>query len=248
MGLDLRRDLLHGLHPYAAVQVVGDGGDDQDDDDRGEQPIHHELQERQLEHEEPDVLVELRVLDPEVDGVTEQDPAVPAAGDAGAGDQGEQGGHARAHEHGAGPDDLVVALDKFLLRAHGPESRGDAVGDGEVHPHEDEEQEGEQGRQPQLGPENAAPDACEVQLLEPQVVGVEAGDAAQGDDEDEHDRGGDQQPDAGSSGADAAPARHVGGAHRKPSLGGCAQRLASAARTRRHPHPTCAGGCSWPVG
>ena len=61
--LHLRRDppALH-LQADAAVQVVGDGGDDQDDHRGGEQPVDDERQERQLEDVEADVDAELGVL------------------------------------------------------------------------------------------------------------------------------------------------------------------------------------------
>ena len=96
VGLDLGRHPGPGvLHPDAAVEVVGHGGDQQDDDQRGEQPGDHERQEGQLEDVEADVGVELRVLHTEVDAVDEQQPLVPLAGDTGPGDDGEQEGHAR---------------------------------------------------------------------------------------------------------------------------------------------------------
>ena len=66
--LDLGRHALTGrLHPDAAVQVVGDRGDDDDDQHCGEQPVHDEPQERELEHVEADVGVEERILLTEVD-------------------------------------------------------------------------------------------------------------------------------------------------------------------------------------
>ena len=59
VGLDLGRHLLHRrLEADAAVEVVGHGGDDEDDDDRREQPVGHELHERQLEDVEADVALE----------------------------------------------------------------------------------------------------------------------------------------------------------------------------------------------
>ena len=210
MGLDLGRHLLDGLHPDPTVEVVGDGGDDQDDDRRGKQPVDEELQERQLEHVETDVPVELRVLGAEGHVVGEQDPLVPVAGDAGPGDQREQGRYERAHEQGAGADDLVVALDQLFFRPHGTEGRRDAVGDGEVHPHQHEEEDGEQDGEAHLGAQDPAPHAGEVELLEPEVIGVEAGYAAQGDDQEEDDDRGHQQAHAATGGADTPCSRHVG--------------------------------------
>ena len=67
MRLHLRRDPLErALEPDPAVEVVRDRGDDEHDHEPGEQPLGDELQERQLEDVEADVLVELRVLRAEV--------------------------------------------------------------------------------------------------------------------------------------------------------------------------------------
>ena len=64
--LHLRRDPLErALEPDPAVEVVRDRGDDEHDHQAGEQPVDDELEERQLEDVEADVLVELRVLDAE---------------------------------------------------------------------------------------------------------------------------------------------------------------------------------------
>ena len=78
MGLDLRcHPLERALEADAAVEVVRDGRHEQDDDEAGEEPVGDEAQERQLEDVEADVLVELRVLDPEVDPVREEHPLLP---------------------------------------------------------------------------------------------------------------------------------------------------------------------------
>ena len=81
--LHLRRDPLERrLEADAAVEVVEHRGDDQDHEQRRERPARDELEERQLEHVEADVAVELRVLDAEVGGVREQDPVAPLRRDA----------------------------------------------------------------------------------------------------------------------------------------------------------------------
>ena len=57
MQLDLGRDpAVLDLEADPAVQVVGDRGDDEDDDEGREQPVHDEGQERQAEDVEADVL------------------------------------------------------------------------------------------------------------------------------------------------------------------------------------------------
>ena len=69
VGLHLRRHpVVLGAHADAAVEVVGDGGDDEHDQQRREQPADEEAQERQLEDVEADVGAELRVLDAEARG------------------------------------------------------------------------------------------------------------------------------------------------------------------------------------
>jgi hypothetical protein len=63
---------------YPAVEVVGDGGDDEGHDERAEEPVHEEGEERQFEDVEADIPVEERVLQPERARVPEEDPVVPA--------------------------------------------------------------------------------------------------------------------------------------------------------------------------
>ena len=179
---------------------MGHGGDQQDDDQRGEQPGDHERQEGQLEDVEADVGVELRVLHTEVDAVDEQQPLVPLAGDSGPGDDGEQEGHARPDPAGAVVDDVVVAPEQVLFGTHGREPGSDAVSDDQVGEAEDEEDPDEDPGQGDLGPQDRAEGVRLAQGVEPQVIGVEAGDASQrGDQEEQADR--DQDED------DAAPRR-----------------------------------------
>ena len=67
MRLHLRgHPLERRLQADAAVEVVRQRGDDEDDDQAREEPVEDEREERQPEHVEADVHVELRVLDPEV--------------------------------------------------------------------------------------------------------------------------------------------------------------------------------------
>ena len=155
MGLDLRRHpLARSLQPDAAVQVVGDGRDDDHDDHRREQPVDDEAQERQREDVEADVDAEERVLLPEVDAVGEQDPVVPLARRTDAGDEPEQQRHDDADQARASPDQLLVALDELLLGPGGTEPWCDAIGDPEVDPAEGEEDAGEDQRQRDLRSEH----------------------------------------------------------------------------------------------
>ena len=186
--LDLWGDLLAGcLHPNATVEVVGDRGDDEDDDDRGEQPSHDEPPERQLEDEEADVAPELRIGNVEGHVIAEEDPLVPVTRGAGPGDESEESGDGDAHQAAACADHLVIPLDDLLLGPQRPERGSDPVRDPEVHVHEHEEQGGEHDAKAELGPEHAAPHARQLQLSEPEVVGVEARDTPRRDEENEQD-------------------------------------------------------------
>ena len=195
MHLDLRRDALpRALHPDAAVEVVEHRGDDQHDEERRERPSHRELEERQPEHVEPDVLAELRILLAEVDRVPEQDPAAPLGGDAAAHDQREEQRDQHAQATRVGRDVRAVALDDLVF---GPGRRAvarrDPVRDDEVDEQHDEEDRREDQRGDRLGREEPAPRVAEPDLLEPEVVGVEAREAAQAQESnDEDDRSADQ--------------------------------------------------------
>ena len=61
----------------AAVEDVGEHRHHEHEDHGDEQPVEHEAEERQLEHVEPDVGVELRVVDAERLAVAEQQPRLP---------------------------------------------------------------------------------------------------------------------------------------------------------------------------
>ena len=138
MGLHLRRHALPGrLHPDAAVQVVRDRRDDDDDQHGREHPVHEEPQERQREDVEADVGVEERIAHTEVDAVREEDPVLPLARRADARDQSEQQGDDDANEAGATPDQLLVALDELFLGTSGTKPGCDPVRDPEVDPTEE---------------------------------------------------------------------------------------------------------------
>ncbi len=224
VGLHLGGDPRPGvLHADPTIEVVGHGRDDEDDRQGGEQPGDHEGQERQLEDVEADVGVELRVLDAEVHPVGEQEPVVPLARHPGPGDQGEQQAHPDPDPARALVHDLVVPAQQLLLGAHGPEAGGDPVGDEQVDVAEDEEDPDEDQGEAGLGAEDRAERVLVAEGLEPQVVGVEAGDPAQGRDQHEEADGDQDQDDAApgrqSSLPWAARWRHVrGGPHGRGSL------------------------------
>ena len=149
-GLDERQDaeqhrqvgLDRGGHPPlgalevdAAVEVVGDGGDDEHHDQRFEGPAEQELDERQLEDVEADVLVVLGVGGPEGDVVAEQIPVVPLPVGADSGQQGEDRGGDDPHRPGVRADDIAVAHHQLVGRARRRLVGGDPVGDDQVAEH-----------------------------------------------------------------------------------------------------------------
>ena len=186
--LDTRRRALtgRGRHADTAIQVVRDDREDEDDDEGGERPIDHIGQERQLEEIEADVGAELRVGDPEVLTVDEQQPLFPLRLHTGGGEQGEEKRHHRAHQPRTAGDEIVVAGEEFLLRAGYSSLRRRAVGEEEVEPQQGEEHPEEDEGQDDLGAQHRAPHIGSVERVEPEEVGVEPCDSSQrqGDDDE----------------------------------------------------------------
>ena len=117
--LHLRGDPLErALEADPAVEVVLDGGDDEHDHEPGEEPLEDELDERQLEDVEADVLVELRVLHAEVGGVGEEHPLLPLRRHADAGDEREEDRDTDADAAREAPGGLAVAGDELVLGPH----------------------------------------------------------------------------------------------------------------------------------
>jgi hypothetical protein len=181
---------------------VSDRRHDQHDQQRGEQPVDHERHERQPEHVEPDVLVELGVLDAEVAAVLEQDPRVPLGRRPRPGDQGQQRRHPEPHLGGPAGHQVVVALQQLVLGPGRAERRRHDLGDVEVGPRQQEEGQDEDEGQAELGGQDPPLDAPQAQRVEPEVVGVDPGDATQRRQEDEQD---DQADDEQHPAAARAP-------------------------------------------
>ena len=193
--LDLRRHPLErALQPDAAVQVVEHRGDDQHDEQRREDPARRELQERQPEHVERDVLVELRILDPERRGVREQDPVRPLLGDTRTHDEREEQRHQDPHPPRVRRDVAAVALDDLVFGTGAPIARRDAVGDDEIDEHRHEEDRGEDQRGNGLRRQQRAPRLRVADVFEPQIVGVETREPAQAQEQDDQNDGGHDEP------------------------------------------------------
>ena len=77
-----------------------------------------------------------------------------------------------------------------------------------------EEQDREHHAERELGAEHAAPHAGQAESLEPEVVGVEAGDAAGRDEQNEEDGENDEQTGPTTRRSEPAALRQIrGGSH-----------------------------------
>ena len=180
MGLDRRLDpLTRRLESDPPVDVMEQRRDDECHDERGEQPSDHERQEWKAEDVKADVLAELGVENAKVHAVGEQQPLLPAAAHPEAGHQGEQGRKHKAHQPPTTTHDKVIVPQQVLLRTRRPDQRGQAIGHREVGEQDPEEQEGEQSHKHHLSSEHRHEHVFMAEGVEPEVVGPEAGDAAQ---------------------------------------------------------------------
>ena len=206
MGLDRRLDpLAHGLESDAAVEVVEHRGHDQRDDQGAEQPSNHKARERHLEDVEADVLAELGVLDAEVAAVGEQQPLLPAVRHAEAGQECQQRRSGDSNHPGPAAHGHVVPSQQVFFGTGWPHDRSEAIGDGQVDEADDEEEGSEQCHQHDLCKEHRPEHVAVAELVEPQVVRVEAGEAAQRQHQDAAE---DQEPE--SDHPDPAGSRSAG--------------------------------------
>jgi hypothetical protein len=165
-----------GLQPDAAVEVVGRGGQDDGEEQRAEQePDHHAL-ERIREREVRDVLVELRVLDPEVDAVPPLEPGLPAPGRCDPGEQPDERREGRDRATDERRQRPAVAVEVALLQRVGEAVRPEAVRDGEVAADGGRHEQAEDSEQQQPGPQHGVEDPGEADLGEPEPVGPEPGE------------------------------------------------------------------------
>ena len=210
MGLHLGNDTLPRLlEPDAAVHVVGDGGDEEREQDDVEQPVHGVGVERQLEDVEAEVPTELRIGYAEADAVREKDPLLPLVGGPGADRKGEQQRHREANEPGPLPRRGVIASQHVLFGAARALGGRQPVGDRQVAVEQDEEDGDEDQRQHDPGEDHRPPDIGLGERVEPQVVGVEAGSAPQRHqhDDDGTDRKEQSPPQATGSDRSRGPTR-----------------------------------------
>ena len=122
---------------------------------------------------------------------------------------------------GATGDHVVISAQQLLFRSGGAKGGGRSVGEKEVEPEEKEEDPAEDQGENDLGAENLAPHRGPVESLEPQVVGIEAGNALERCAKNDDQHHGDDSNNAPST---AEPARLTAGkvissAHRHDTIG-----------------------------
>ena len=198
--------------PDVAEDVVDERRDEHREHDDREQVRRDELQPREVEDEEPDVLAEMRVTDAEASTVAPQLEGIPAARRHRSGEQGQDqpkhGDHRPCDRHEAHPvaERGIVPTRRQHLGPQAPRQEG--VGQdqrGEEQPHDDEQAHlGEQDG----GEDAAVPDRPVPQPISPNV----REDRAEEQEGRERDQGRDE---------DAASAIEYRSARRHRLAGGC---------------------------
>ena len=171
--------------PDAAVEIVGNEREKQHEHQRREHPVDQEGPEWQTEHVVAGVAPEHRVLPTEVLAVVEQHPGRPASRRVQPGNQPEQRRDGKPNRRGMWGDRLVEPFDHVVGFVGRPEGRGKTVRQVEVAPQQGEEQEPEEGDERELGTDDLVPHRDQPQLVEPEPVGVDTGDAIRR--QEEHD-------------------------------------------------------------
>jgi hypothetical protein len=186
------------LQADATVEIVEHRGDDQHDEKRRERPARDELEEREPEHVEADVLVELRILHAEVARVGEEDPAPPLRRDAAAHHDCEEEGNAEANAARVGIDDAAITLDDLVLGPGRPREWRQAIGHDQIDVQEDEEHHREDRGRKELGLDEGSPGVREPDFLEPEIVGVEPRETPRAQEQHHEDDRDTDQPAANS--------------------------------------------------
>ena len=125
--------LKTGLKPYAAVEVMEDRGDGKHNEQHDEEPVNHELVERQFKNVEADVVVKLSIFDAPRHAVLEQNPFLPLRRRAKSHHHAKQQRNVDTKAPGVGQHVAAIAIDDFVFDPRSSELRRQAVGDYEVH-------------------------------------------------------------------------------------------------------------------
>ncbi len=107
-----------------------------------------------------------------------------------------------------GCDVAAVALDDLVFGTGAPAVRRDAIGDDQVHEHHDEEDDREDERRHELRRQQRPPRVGEPDILEPEVVGVEAGEPSKAQQQHDENDGGKDQPASQTERTSTAFDRH----------------------------------------
>ena len=143
---------------------------------RREQIAQDEAPPRQVKGEERDVHAELLVVHPEVRAVAPLQVGLPGTGGRGAAEQADDD-RATDHDSAAvGLDRGAVAVELGLAGRHRHVGRANPVGHDEVGRHDERHEGAEDDEQPDLGEQLGREHGGEAHRLEPQQVGVEAGE------------------------------------------------------------------------
>ncbi len=199
------------LQPDAAVEVVHGRREQQRYEHGRHREVDQEVQPGQAEDVEADVLAEVGVGLAEVLTVGPQQERAPLAGRGDPGEDPEDHADADQQQPAHRRDDLAVALEVGLLGRVRPEDRAQPVGQVEVDPDHERHQATEAGEQQDAGPDQLAEDVAVTNAVEPQLVGPDACEEREGDDQHTHHDDGEQQ------GSGAASAR--GGPTGRPAAG-----------------------------
>jgi len=120
-----------------------------------------------VEHVEPDVEVELGILDAEVLPVGEEQPLRPAPLRGDAGEEADDAGQDADPEPEPGREQHPVPVKGLLLGRVWPQQRAHPVGQPEVEPDDEREQRAEDEEESHPGPQHRGEDPGVVDLGEP---------------------------------------------------------------------------------
>ncbi len=143
VGLHRRGHPTLALKVDPAVQVVRQRGDHQHDDQSLERPPEQELDERKLENVKPDVLMELRILNPEAEVVSEKVPVVPLPVGPDTGEQGEDRRRSKPDPSSVRVDQVAVSNHQLVGSPRRHVERRVPVGNDQIAP-QDQEEDGDE--------------------------------------------------------------------------------------------------------
>ena len=177
-----------GLEPDPAVQVVHDGGEHERGEQCGHREVDEEVQPREAEDVEADVLVEVRVGLAEVLAVVPQQEVAPLPGGGDTGEDAEDDAHPDEQDPAQRGHDLAVALEVGLLGRVRPEHGPEPEGEVEVDADDERHRPAEQGEQQDPRPDQLGEDRAVVEAVEPELVGPQPREQREGDHQGADDR------------------------------------------------------------